>query len=124
METTTQTANSGPEKPFASQSTIYFGSPDNRRHFRQNSPTGGIYIECWISGRDFAHIMTTVELGTREKLKGWMETNKLVSSSQETFESYFFQLCREVETKRQLKSWERQKRANHGFTPSVGLKNG
>lgn len=90
--------------------TIFFANLERKQFFKQNSPTGGTYLECWNHGREFAHILTTIELGSPDKLKLWMDAHQLVDSDQETYESYFFQFCREVEDKRSKKNQERQYR--------------
>lgn len=98
-----------PEKPFAGLKTLCFATADRRHFFKQNTPTGGTYLECWVKGKEFAHILSTVELGTPERLKIWMEEKKLLPSTAEEYDSYFFQLCKEVDIKRSLKNEERQR---------------
>lgn len=109
MEATGTNIENKPEKPFSTLTTIFFASDDKKRYFRQNSPTGGTYLECWASGKEFAHILATTELGTPEKLKAWMDQKGMRPSTWETYDEYFFQLCREVEAKRSRKNDERQK---------------
>lgn len=110
MNDTTQTAKTEPERPFSMLTTVYFANPAARQFFKQNSPTGGTYLECWVKGREFCHILSTVELGKPEKLKAWMEEKRLQPATIDDYDSYFFQLCREIDAKRELKNQERQMR--------------
>lgn len=97
------------EKPLAALSTIYFGNIEKRQFFKQNGITGGTYVECWVKPGQFAHILTSVELGNEEKLKQWMEDHQLAPCTEEIFMSHFFQLCREVDDKREKLNTHRQK---------------
>lgn len=98
-----------PDRPFAGLKSIYFGNLEKRQFFRQNTPTGGIYLECWVKGNDFAHILSTVEHGTPARLEEWMRMRQMEPITREDYESHFFQLCRELEAKRRLKNDERQR---------------
>lgn len=98
-----------PAKPFAGLTTLYFCTPDGREFFKQNSPTGGTVLRCWVRGREFAHDLHTIDLGKPEDLAAWMSANRMQPSSQEQYDAHFFQLCRELDAKRQLKNQERQK---------------
>jgi hypothetical protein len=97
-----------PEKPFAALQTIYFSNPEKKQFFRQNSPTGGTYMECWIKGKDFAHILSTVEFGTPEKLASWMQTKQMEGSTEGDYYSNFFWLCRQLDMKRSSKNDKRK----------------
>lgn len=105
----TQPTSAPPEKPFAGLTTIYFASPDKRMFFRQNSPTGGTYLECWVAGNDFCHTLATIESLTPAHLVAWMEVKQLQPSTQEIYESYLFQLFRDIEAKRVKKNQEKQR---------------
>lgn len=97
------------QKPLSGLATIYFSNPEKKQFFKQNSLTGGTYLECWVNGKDFTHILTTVELGTPEKLVVWMNDKNLKAGSSEEYDSHFFQFCREVDAKRNKKNEERQR---------------
>lgn len=98
-----------PEKPFAGLTTIFFSTPDGREFFKQNSPTGGTVLRCWVKGREFAHDLHSLDLGSAANLNAWMEANKMQPATQENYDAHFFQLCRELDAKRQLKNQERQR---------------
>jgi hypothetical protein len=101
-----------PEKPFIEQPTVFFANEQCKQFFRQTSATAGTFLECWVIGKEFAHILSTVELGSRDKLQEWVENKGMVPTTFEVYDSYFFQFCREVEAKRNIKSAERQRRFN------------
>jgi hypothetical protein len=100
------------ERSVFGRPTIFFANEQRKHFFRQTSPTGGTYLECWVAGKEFAHILSTVELGSREKLKEWVVKKEMKPCTFDVYDSYFFQFCREVEAKRNIKSAERQKRFN------------
>lgn len=104
-----QTVQNTPERPLASLTTIYFCTPDGREFFKQNSPTGGTVLRCWVRGRDFAHDLHSLDLKTADSLAAWMKSQRMQPSTQEQYDAHFFQLCRELDAKRALKNQERQK---------------
>jgi hypothetical protein len=96
-------ASPAPEMP-ACQPTIFYANTANRQFFKKTSPTTGTYLECWVSGRAFAHVLITQEYNSPSQLMEWMDSKQLVPSTQGVFDDYFFQLCRELEAKRAIKA--------------------
>lgn len=98
-----------PDRPLAGLKTIYYGNLESRQFFRQNGPTGGIFLECWVRGKEFVHNLSTADHGSTAQLAAWILERQLVAITREEYESHFFQLCRELDEKRRRKNEERQR---------------
>lgn len=87
----------------------FFGDRKTGRFFKRKTPTSGTYLECWARGIAFSHHLATVELNSDQEITEWLMAKGLRPCTEDDWDEYFFQFCREVDWKREKASAKRQR---------------
>jgi len=96
-------------------SAAFFGDRKTGRFFKQKTPTSGTYLECWTSSHAFSHRLATIELNSQEEIVEWLKTRGLKQCTEDDWDEFFFQFCREIDSKREKANSRRQKAFDQRF---------